>query len=114
MVHRNPYLVFSFLALFLFAACYNSKKDERSVFHYNEATGIASIDPTFAKNQSIMWGIHQLYNTLLEVDSQLHIVPSLARRWDVSEDRKTYTFYLRDDVFFHDDACFANGKGRKM
>ena len=31
-------------------------------------TGIASLDPAFAKNQSIMWAVHQLYNTLVEVD----------------------------------------------
>ena len=39
------------------------------IFHYNESTGIASLDPAFAKNQSIMWAIHQLYNTLVEIDS---------------------------------------------
>jgi peptide/nickel transport system substrate-binding protein len=61
-----------------------------------------------------MWAIHQLYNTLVEVDSNLNIIPSLASRWDISEDKKTYTFHLRNDVVFHDDACFVNGKGRRM
>ncbi|HEY1115120.1 MAG TPA: ABC transporter substrate-binding protein, partial [Chitinophagaceae bacterium] len=61
-----------------------------------------------------MWAVHQLYNTLVEVDSQLNIVPSLATRWAVSDDRKTYTFFLRNDVFFHDDPCFPGGKGRRM
>jgi ABC-type transport system substrate-binding protein len=95
-------------------SCYNSEKRSQNVFHYNEQTGIASLDPAFAKNQSIMWAVHQLYNTLVEVDSQLNIVPSLAVRWDISDDKTTYTFHLRDDVVFHDDNCFANGKGRKM
>lgn len=114
MVHRFPYLIFTFALVVVFAACYNSKRDERAVFHYNEATGIASIDPAFAKNQSIMWAIHQLYNTLVEVDSQLNIIPSLATRWEVSEDRRNYTFHLRTDVFFHDDPSFPNGRGRRM
>lgn len=61
-----------------------------------------------------MWAIHQLYNTLVEVDSQLHIVPSLAKSWTVSGDKKTYTFILRNDAFFHDDACFKEGKGRRV
>lgn len=98
----------------LLVSCYNSEKRSVNVFHYNEQTGIASLDPAFAKNQSIMWAVHQLYNSLVEVDSQLNIVPSLAKRWEISDDKKTYTFYLRDNVFFHDDDCFPSGKGRKM
>lgn len=100
--------------LALLASCYSGEKEEPSVFHYNEQTGIATIDPAFAKNQSIMWAVHQLYNTLVEVDSNLNVAPSLARRWEISADKKTYTFFLRNDVRFHDDACFPGGKGRLM
>jgi peptide/nickel transport system substrate-binding protein len=113
MFRLYKYLTILFVSFVLFS-CYSSEKEEGSIFHYNEQSGIASIDPAFAKNQSIMWAIHQLYNTIVEVDSSLNIKPSLATRWDISEDRKTYRFYLRNDVFFHDDECFANGKGRKM
>lgn len=108
------YLIFLTAGLSLFASCYNNKKEQGSYFYYNEQSGIASLDPSFAKNQSIMWAVHQLYNTLVEVDSQLHIKPSLAKRWEVSADRTIYTFYLRNDVLFHDDPCFENGKGRKL
>jgi ABC-type transport system substrate-binding protein len=97
-----------------FFSCYNSEKRSQNIFHYNEQTGIASLDPALAKNQSIMWAVHQLYNTLVEVDSQLNIVPSLATRWEISDDKTTYTFHLHNDVVFHDDACFVNGKGRRM
>lgn len=114
MFARLKYLTFFSLACLFITSCYSGEREEKMIFHYNESTGIASIDPAFAKNQSVMWAIHQLYNTLVEVDSQLNIVPSLARRWEISDDKKTYTFYLRNDVFFHDDACFPNGKGRKM
>jgi len=112
MFHWCKYL--TILGLPFFFSCYSSEKRDKNVFHYNEQTGIASIDPAFAKNQSIMWAVHQLYNTLVEVDNQLNIVPSLAKRWSISGDKKTYTFYLRNDVLFHDDACFLNGKGRRM
>ncbi|HEY1113099.1 MAG TPA: ABC transporter substrate-binding protein [Chitinophagaceae bacterium] len=95
-------------------SCYSDQKGGQNIFHYNEVSGIASIDPSFAKNQSIMWAIHQLYNTLVEVDSGLNIMPSLATRWHISDDKTTYTFFLRNDVYFHDDPCFPGGKGRKM
>lgn len=114
MFNSSKYLTILLVSAIFISSCYNSKRSKNRIFHYNEQTGIASLDPAFAKNQSIMWAVHQLYNTLVEVDSQLHIVPSLAKSWKISEDKKTYTFNLRSDVFFHDDPCFSNGKGRKM
>ncbi|HEY6505249.1 MAG TPA: ABC transporter substrate-binding protein [Chitinophagaceae bacterium] len=96
------------------AACYNKIKTGKKIFHYNETTGIASLDPAFAKNQSTMWPAHQLFNTLVQVDDSLHIIPSLAKRWIISADRLTFTFYIRDDVFFHDDEAFPDAKGRKL
>ncbi len=98
--------------LFLFNSCGHRGKGNKQVFRYNESSGIATLDPAFAKNQSIIWPVHQLYNTLVETDPELRIVPSLAYRWDVSPDRRVYTFYLRQDVLFHDNDAFPGGKGR--
>ncbi|MDB5246721.1 MAG: transporter substrate-binding protein [Segetibacter sp.] len=84
------------------------------MFSYNVQEGIATLDPAFAKSQAPIWAAHQLYNTLVETDSNLNIVPSLAKSWEVSNDRLTYTFHLRNDVLFHDNEAFDNGKGRKM
>ena len=96
------------------SSCKNNRSSTKQVFHYNEASNIASLDPAFAKNQSIIWAVHQIFNTLVETDNNLNIVPSLAYRWEISDDRLRYTFYLRQDVFFHDDDAFTGGNGRKM
>jgi peptide/nickel transport system substrate-binding protein len=61
-----------------------------------------------------MWAAHQLFNTLVEIDDSLHIIPSLAKSWDISADRKVFIFHLRNDLIFHDDIAFAGGKGRKL
>ena len=98
----------------LLAGCGESDRNGKNFFHYNEQDGIATMDPAFAKNRSIMWAVHQVYNTLVETDDALNMVPSLAYRWDVSDDRRVYTFHLRNDVFFHDSGAFPGGKGRKM
>ncbi len=103
-----------FCSTLLLASCNHNNDNNKKIFHYNEVTGIASLDPAFAKNQSVMWAVHQLYNTLVETDDNLNMVPSLAKSWDVSADRKQYTFHLRTDVFFHDNDAFPNGKGRKL
>ncbi|MYD35780.1 MAG: ABC transporter substrate-binding protein [Dehalococcoidia bacterium] len=36
-----------------------------------------------------------------------HVEPSLARSWEASEDGMTWTFHLRDDVFWHDGRPFT-------
>ncbi len=119
LYHRSLFLSILYSALLLVPAafmigCSENADSKKQVFRYNEATGIASLDPAFAKNQSVMWAVHQLYNTLVEVDSNLNIVPSLAKAWTVSPDRKTYTFYLRRGVYFHDNPAFPGGKGREL
>jgi oligopeptide transport system substrate-binding protein len=98
----------------LLISCKNKKTAGKQVFYYNEPTGIATLDPAFAKNQSIMWPAHQLYNTLVEIDSGLNIVPSLAKSWDISDDRLTYTFHLRSGILFHNNDAFPGGKGRVL
>jgi oligopeptide transport system substrate-binding protein len=111
----NKDFIFPILAIaFMMAGCRPAPGSGKKVFYYNESDGVASLDPAFAKNRSVMWVVHQLYSTLVETDEQLHIVPSLALRWEVSADRKTWVFHLTPDVFFHDDPVFPGGKGRKL
>jgi oligopeptide transport system substrate-binding protein len=106
-------LLFFYITAFLLS-CQNNRSSSKQVFRYNESSNIATLDPAFAKNQSIIWAVHQLFNTLVETDSNLNIVPSLAYRWQISDDRLRYTFYLRQDVFFHDNDAFPGGRGRRM
>jgi len=108
---HSSFLILSFSFLI---SCGSSKRNEKNYFHYNETTGISSLDPAFAKNQSNIWAVHQLFNTLVETDEQLHVVPSLAKNWDISTDRMQIIFHLRTDVFFHHNPCFASGKGRRV
>lgn len=113
---KNKLLQSCFL-LFIFyflISCNPNTKSSKQIFRYNEQSGIATLDPAFAKNQSINWVVHQLYNTLIETDDSLRLVHSLAKRWDISEDKKTYIFHLRSNIYFQDNECFQGGKGRKL
>jgi len=95
-------------------ACTSHQHPDKKIFRYNESSGLASLDPAFAKNKQVMWAVHQLYNTLVEIDSNMQMKPSLAKRWTISEDNLVFTFYLRGDVSFTNDACFTAGKGRRL
>ncbi len=95
-------------------SCSNSAKTEKKFFRYNQSSGIATLDPAFAKDQSTIWACNQLYNSLVQLDDNLNVQPCIARSWETSEDGTTYTFHLRTDVKFHDNDCFGNGKGRNV
>lgn len=100
----------------MLSACGGSNKQNlKNVVYLNYSSGaLESIDPAFAKNLYNMWTDHMVYNTLVESNDALQIVPSLATRWEVSADGLTYLFYLRNDVYFQDNELFPDGKGRKM
>ncbi len=93
----------------------NTEKDDlQKVFRYNESKGISSLDPAFARNQTLIWPVTQLFNGLVELDDKLDVAPCIAKRWEIKNNSTEYIFYLRDDVFFHDDECFPGSRGRKV
>lgn len=111
---RSLLLLAACASLIQLSACRQQAGQDRAVFRYNQIGGMETLDPAFAKNLVVMWNIHSIYNTLLEVDTALHISPSLAYQWEASADGLQYTFHLRNDVYFHDNDVFPGGKGRKM
>lgn len=101
--------------LIVIAGCRQNVENKNSrVFRYNAASGISSLDPAYARDQANIWGVNQIYNGLVQFDTALQIHPSVAKRWQISDDGLTYTFFLRDDVYFHDHELFENGKGRRL
>ncbi len=46
--------------------------------------------------------VQLIYSGLMKYDSQGNLEKDLARDYEVSEDKKTYTFYLRQNILWHD------------
>jgi len=112
---------FSFLyilPIIILIGCGGNKNSEntngKKIFRYNEAAGITSLDPAFSRNRENIWACNHLYNGLVQMDDHLKIQPAIAKNWEISEDGKTYTFHLNNNVFFHDHKLFSDGKGRKV
>src|SRR6201996_1934043 len=89
-------------------------KTHKTVFNINLDEGLTSLDPAFCRNHYTIWMDNQIYNGLVQIDDSLKTTPCIAKTWDISADGKTYTFHLRNDVSFQDDAHFKNGNGRKV
>jgi peptide/nickel transport system substrate-binding protein len=51
---------------------------------------------------------NQLFNYLLRLDFDLNLQPDLARSFQISEDGKTYTFYLVKNAEWHDGTPFTS------
>lgn len=104
-------IAFVFVGLLL-TAC-QTETDTQKVFRYNENAGILTLDPAFAKDLPHIWACNQLYNGLVAFDSNMQVVPSLAKSWKVEDEGTLYTFALRTDVYFHEHAAFK-GVSRKF
>jgi len=73
--------------------------DAGQVLHRGIGPDLADLDPHMATQTSYYTVLSALLEGLVAEDPQdLHPVPGVAQRWDVSPDGLTYTFYLRGDA----------------
>jgi peptide/nickel transport system substrate-binding protein len=70
------------------------------------ASDAGSFDIHALSNGNIQWMGRILFDCLVYQDEQGNISPWLAKSWEISDDGKTYTFHLRDDVTFSDGEKF--------
>ncbi len=111
---RNKFFYLGILLLILSCDKQQSLFDNSHVFRYNEYSNITSLDPAYAKDQRNIWAVNQLYNGLVQLDDSLHINPSIAERWHISDDGRMYTFFLRKDVYFHKHSLFGSDSTRRV
>ena len=106
---------YSVIAILLLNTCNNSNTiNPKNVFRYNEYRNVTSLDPAFARNPQNIWPINQLFNGLVQLDSKLQIQPEIASSWEISSDGLTYTFNIRDDIYFHSSPLFGEAKTRAV
>jgi peptide/nickel transport system substrate-binding protein len=48
-----------------------------------------------------------IFNGLTKLSERGEVIPDLAERWEISDDRLVYTFHLRHDVLWHDEVPFS-------
>lgn len=115
--HDSRSLTIRLSVLFCLVSCVGDKptwEQTKNTFRYNEGEGLASLDPALAGTRAAGWVTGQIFNGLVELDSQQRIVPSLAQSWSVDESGYEWTFVLRTDVWFHRDPCFGERQTRRL
>lgn len=114
-MNRAPAAALLALILVLLLACGRQSRDtDSSTFRFNISGGLTSLDPAFARNQSNTWLVNNLFDGLVRLDSNTRIVPAIAESWAISPDGLRYRFRIREGLFFHDDPCFPEERGRAV
>ena len=109
-----PLLFLLYICFYQLLGCSKSiEVDTQQVFRYNEFRNITSLDPAFARNPQNIWPIQQLFNGLVQLDDSLNVIPEIAKRWEIDSTGKVYTFFLKENIFFHPAPQF-NGEERKV
>jgi peptide/nickel transport system substrate-binding protein len=60
------------------------------------------MDPMFSSSINAASIYENMFDEMVVLDENVELVPSVAKEWTTSEDGKTWTFTLRDDVKFWD------------
>ncbi|QGU00368.1 Dipeptide ABC transporter, substrate-binding protein DppA [Candidatus Syntrophocurvum alkaliphilum] len=103
-------LLLVFVFSFTLAGCGGEgtgEVDDTTIFTVARSTDADLIDPGYAWAEGDIDPVYHVFDGLLQFkNDDLDVAPALATDWEMSEDGKTWTFYLRDDVKFHDGTDF--------
>lgn len=93
-------LVLAVCLLATLAGC-RGKDPTGRYFKYPISTDPECIDPQIAVNSSALMTIESCMEGLVRLDENGAVAPGVAKRWEVSPNGLTYTFYLREDAVWY-------------
>jgi oligopeptide transport system substrate-binding protein len=94
-------IIFSVFCL-LIPACEESD-GSNFIFKYDIPVNPRTLDPQTATGQTSALLISNMFDGLLKVNSEGNIISNVAAEYFISDDGLTYTFLLRDDVYWYFD-----------
>lgn len=120
--------LFVFMGAALFFSCQNDtdQSDEDVIvakggvryggeFRFMSSEKVTSLFPLNVTDVYANRIASQVFEGLLKIDPKsTEVVPSIAKSFDVDGASEVFTFNLRDDVYFQDDACFEGSEGRQV
>lgn len=95
-------LVLAAMMVFAMMSTAAAEKDSVVIATSSEPTAMFTQDATYgssmAKDSPVLFNVHAY---LCWLNENGEVVPWVAKDWSCSEDGLTWTFHLRDDVYFH-------------
>src|SRR5712691_7557594 len=94
---RDGFRIPLFLAAaMLLSAC--SRSAERADLVFINSAEVETLDPAIITDQVSMRLGESLFEGLCRLNAQGRPEPGVAERWEVSEDKKRYVFFLRPNA----------------
>ncbi|MEO8664464.1 MAG: ABC transporter substrate-binding protein [Ignavibacteria bacterium] len=100
--------------LLTFLSCSKKEDSKSKVFNLNLNQGVETLEPVMSNSVQAIWGLSVMMEGLVQFDKENKLQPCIAKSWRISDDALSYTFTLRNDVYFQNDKCFPDSKGRKV
>lgn len=104
MTKRIISILMAAVMMMVFTACAGSNENHSDSKHDTVKVAVSREPTTLVPYDSVDVGTiyvcSQIYDSLLDIDADLELQPSLAESWEVIDDTH-YRFKLRDDVYFH-------------
>ena len=95
----------------LFSAC---RKNTVSALYFEVEGAAAAFDPQIAAEGAVRIVVRNCFEGLVAVGDGGEILPAAADRWEISEDGRVYTFYLRRGAKWHISETVKSGIGEKL
>ena len=82
--------------------CTKMPSADPSIFRMTIKNEPPTLDGSLATDSVSFTILTNLMEGLTQYDAELNPIPAIAKRWEYSNEGRTITFYLRDDVFWSD------------
>jgi oligopeptide transport system substrate-binding protein len=106
MKNRILALLTAFLLLFTITACRDSSSGGSSLFTLNLADNPYNLDPQLSTDAASEEIIKNTFRMLMKIDKDGNITPDACSDYTLSEDGLTYTFTIRENIFWQSQREF--------
>ena len=90
------------LFLYLSVSCSGEKIDNGLVFRMPITNEPPTLDWSLATDSVSFDILTNIMEGLTQYDSNMDPIPAIAKRWEISKNKKIISYYLRDDVYWTD------------
>lgn len=102
-------LIFALIPLVLtaFSGCSLKSADKTKTLNMCVGENPRTLNPIIASEGTSITLCSYMFDPLLKFNEKMEVVGNLADTWEISKDKKTWTFNLKKNITWHDGAPFT-------